>query len=421
MTVEAPERIVEFPALKEAQEKLDAKRKSLRDIFAEAGDTYDMSKVQSIKGDTTAKVEFIRSLNAEIDDCKKQVDELLVVARAAGAAKEAEQVEQGGRERPREPERKDGQRKSFGEQFVASEAFKGFRATSGQGPQAQIDVSLKSLLGTGAWEPETTRTGRIEMYPTRPAPHVADLIPQTTTGQAAVVYMEETVFGNNAAEVFEGDQFPEAALGLEEKNVPVRKIPVFLPVTDELFEDEPRAESYVQNRLPFMIRQRLDLQILRGSGTAPNLVGTENVSGIQTQAKGSDPVVDAFYKAFRKIRDTGFAEPSVLFLTPANWEPVRLMRTADGVYIWGHPSMPGPATVWGVPVVETTAAPATKALAGDYANFSELAVRRGIDVQVSNSHGDFFIRGKLAVRADLRVALIHYRPLAFCEITGLGS
>src|SRR5690606_32337116 len=209
MTVEAPERIVEFPALKEAQEKLDAKRKSLRDIFAEAGDTYDMSKVQSIKGDTTAKVEFIRSLNAEIDDCKKQVDELLVVARAAGAAKEAEQVEQGGRERPREPERKDGQRKSFGEQFVASEAFKGFRATSGQGPQAQIDVSLKSLLGTGAWEPETTRTGRIEMYPTRPAPHVADLIPQTTTGQAAVVYMEETVFGNNAAEVFEGDQFPE--------------------------------------------------------------------------------------------------------------------------------------------------------------------------------------------------------------------
>src|SRR5690606_15247710 len=208
---------------------------------------------------------------------------------------------------------------------------------------------------------------------------------------------------------------------LEEKNVPVRKIPVFLPVTDELFEDEPRAESYVQNRLPFMIRQRLDLQILRGNGTAPNLVGTENVSGIQTQTKGSDPVVDAFYKAFRKIRDTGFAVPSVLFLTPANWEPVRLMRTADGVYIWGHPSMPGPATVWGVPVVETTAAPATKALAGDYANFSELAVRRGIDVQVSNSHGDFFIRGKLAVRADLRVALIHYRPLAFCEITGLGS
>ncbi|WP_433233726.1 phage major capsid protein [Actinomadura nitritigenes] len=144
------------------------------------------------------------------------------------------------------------------------------------------------------------------------------------------------------------------------------------------------------------------------------------MSGIQTQAKGgSEPTTDALYKAMRKIRDTGFAEPSVVFMTPATWEPVRLMKTADGIYIWGHPSMPGPATVWGVPVVETTAAPANAALVGDYANFSELAVRRGIDVQVSNSHSDYFIRGKLALRADLRVALIHYRPLAFCEVTGL--
>jgi HK97 family phage major capsid protein len=121
----------------------------------------------------------------------------------------------------------------------------------------------------------------------------------------------------------------------------------------------------------------------------------------------------------RRIRDTGFAEPSIVFITPAKWEPVRLLRTADGIYIWGHPSMPGPMTIWGVPVKETTAAPSTKALLGDYANFSELAVRRGIDVQVSNSHGDLFVRGQLAIRADLRVALVHYRPSAFAEVTGL--
>jgi len=71
-------------------------------------------------------------------------------------------------------------------------------------------------------------------------------------------------------------------------------------------------------------------------------------------------------------------------------------------------------------VVETTAAPSSKALTGDYANFAELAVRRGIDVQVSNSHGDYFVRGQLAVRADIRVALLHYRPLAFAEVTGLA-
>lgn len=426
MTVEAPERLVEFPALKEAQERLDAKRKSLADIFAEAGQDYDMSKVKSVQGDTAAKVAHIGALNDEIAGCKKKVDELLVVARAAAAAKEHGEggSEPDARKRAEgreQRERKDGRRKSFGEMFVGSQAFKGFTRGSGIGPQAQMDVDLKALLDTGAWEPETTRTGRIEAFPTRPAPHIADLIPQTTTNQISVVYMEETVFNNTAAETGEGDQFPEAQLKLEEKSSPVRKIPIYLPVTDELFEDEPRAESYVNNRLPFMLRQRLDLQILRGNGTAPNLTGTENVAGILSQAKDDDPAVDAIYKALRRIRDTGFAEPSAIFLTPANWEPIRLMRTADGVYIWGHPSMPGPATLWGVPVTETTAAPATKALVGDYQNFAEIAVRRGIDVQVSNSHDDFFIRGKLAIRADLRVALIHYRPSAFAEVTGLGG
>lgn len=425
VTVEAPERIVEFPALKEARERLDAKRKSLRDIFAEAGPDYDMSKVKSIEGDTQAKVDFIRQLNAEIDEAKAKVDELLVVARAAAIAREQEAkggAESGGRDVKDDdgPQTKAGRRGSFGELFVKSAAFKEFSRGAQMGPQASLDISLKNLLSTGGWEPETTRTGRIEEYPTRPAPRVADLIPQTTTNQAAVVYMEEVEFVNTAAEVAEGDQYPEATLRLEEKTSPVRKISVFLPVTDELFDDEPRAESYVNNRLPFMIRQRLDYQILRGSGVAPNLTGTENVSGILSQAKGSDPAVDAIYKAFRRIRDTGFAEPSVVFMQPSVWEPIRLMRTADGIYIWGHPSMPGPVTLWGVPVVETTAAPSSKALTGDYANFAELAVRRGIDVQVSNSHGDYFVRGQLAVRADIRVALLHYRPLAFAEVTGLA-
>ena len=420
MTAEAPERVIEFPALRDAQAALDEKRKSLKGIFDEAGDTYDMSRVKSISGDTAAKVDFIRQLNAEIDERKAKVDELLVIARAAGAAKEAEQAEQGGKERPVEPERKGGSRKSLGELFVASQACKGYKSGSGMGPSASLDIELKTVFSTGAgWAPESIRTGHLELMPTRPAPHVVTFIPQTTTTQASVVYMEETTFTNAAVETAEAGTYQEATLALTERASQVRKVAVFLPVTDEQFEDEPRAQMYVQNRLPFMLQQRLDSQALVGDGTGVNLLGTASVVGIQTQAKGSDPTPDAIYKAFRKIRDDGFAEPSVLFIRPSKWEEVRLLRTADGVYVWGHPSMPGPMTIWGVPVVETVAAPATAAIAGDYANFSELAVRRGIDVQVSNSHSTFFAEGKLALRADVRCALIHYRPKAFAQVTGL--
>ncbi len=425
MTVTETERIVEFPALKDAQGKLDAKRKSLADIFAEAGPDYDMAKVKSIQGDTQAKVAAIQALNSEIDECKGKVDELLIVARAAATA--AEGKGEGG-EPGSEPGAKDdpptnnksGNRKAFGELLMAADAIKGYRSGSGNGPVSRLDVELKALFQTGAgWDPEDLRTGRVEMFPTRPAPHVIDVFPQTTTGMSTVLYMEETTYSNTAAETAEGGQYPEAQLELEEKSSEVRKVPVFLPVTDEQFEDEPRARAYVENRLPFMLRQRIDSQLLVGNGTAPNLRGLENVTGIQSQALGADPIPDALYKCMRAIRDDGFAEPSHVFIRPSKWEQVQLLRTADGVYIWGHPSMPGPRTIWGVPVIETTAVTATKAALGDFPNFSEVAVRRGIDVQVSNSHGTFFIEGKLAIRADVRLAVIFYRPKAFGVVTGL--
>ncbi|MGP4092940.1 hypothetical protein [Nonomuraea sp. KM90] len=84
MTIEAPERVKEFPALKEAKAGLNAKRDELAAIFKEAGADYDMDQVKSVPGDRTAKVDFIKQLNAEIDERKAKVDELLAIARAAG-------------------------------------------------------------------------------------------------------------------------------------------------------------------------------------------------------------------------------------------------------------------------------------------------------------------------------------------------
>jgi HK97 family phage major capsid protein len=85
--------------------------------------------------------------------------------------------------------------------------------------------------------------------------------------------MEETTFTNSAAETAEGGTYPESALALTERSTPVQKITTFIPVTDEQLEDVPQIQGYLNNRLPFMVRQRLDLQILTGNGTTPNLRG----------------------------------------------------------------------------------------------------------------------------------------------------
>lgn len=410
--------LLEFPALKEAVGKLDAKNKELHGIFAEAGPELDMAKVTSLKGTSAEKAAEIRKMNDEISEIGEEVDRLKAVAQAAARSKSwsgaAEHGADGG---DKKGERRDGgARKSFGELFTESVAYK---SRQGGRIQATVEVDLKALFDTtAAGTPETTRGPRIVDFVTRPIQFI-DLIPQTVTSQTAVTYMEETTFVNNAAEILEGGPYPESALGLEEKSSQVRKIGTWLPVTDETLEDEPRARAYINNRLPFMVRQRLDGQLMSGNGTAPNLRGLLNTSGIQTQAKGGDPTPDAVYKAMTKVRVGGLAMPNATVWHPNDWQEVRLLRTTDGIYIWGNPSEAGPERIWGLPVVQVFGATEGTAVVGDFQNFSELAVRRGIDVQISNSHGEFFTEGKQAVRADIRVAFIVYRPAAFATVTGV--
>ncbi len=168
-----------------------------------------------------------------------------------------------------------------------------------------------------------------------------------------------------------------------------------------------------------MLRQRLDTQILVGNGTAPNLRGILNVVGIQTQAKGSDPAPDAIYKAMTLIRVGGRAIPGPVVMHPTNWQDIRLLRTADGIYIWGSPSEAGPERIWGNQVVLADGLTLGTAVLGDWANFSELDEKRGIEVKITDSHGTFFIEGKQAIRADMREAFVVYRPAAFATVTGL--
>ena len=119
------------------------------------------------------------------------------------------------------------------------------------------------------------------------------------------------------------------------------------------------------------------------------------------------------------IRDDGFAEPSVVFLRPNKFQNIRLRKAADGQYIWGHPSQAGPFQIWGVTLAQTVAVTATKAILGDYVNFSTLYTKRGITLAVSDSHAHYFTRGMLAIRADMRISMVHFRPKAFAEATGL--
>lgn len=428
------------PKLKELRGRTEHLRKELHKWLEQAGPDLEMSKVTAIDGDSTTKVAYFRELNDELDQKMAEMEPLEAEHKAMVNAREKlAHLGQPADSHPGFPVLSDqgavargvAQQKSFGQLFV--ENWKNAGRAKGETFEIKhvspIEISgVKTVMSTGAgWAPETIRTGRLVEAVIRP-PQVLDIIPDGTTTQSAVVYMQESAVTNAAVEVAESVEgtpgtYPEQALALTEVTDSVRKIAVWIPITDEQLEDEAQVRSYLDMRLPFLLRQRLDLQVLVGNGTAPNLSGILDRSGLQTQAKGTDPTPDAVYKAIVKCQifgsGNGGANPDFIVMNPLDWQDVRLLRTADGIYIYGSPSDSGIERMWGLPVIKSSGLTENTGLVGDFSGFSQLLFKRGIEVKVTDSHGTFFIEGKQAVRADLRAAFVVYRPAAYCSVTSI--
>ena len=430
-------------SLKQAQEKLATIQDDMGTVLQQAATdegTKDFNKVtffgDQVKG-SIAVAEKFNQLDAEANELGTHIDTLMDAEKAAS---NYEAREKGARSFPLPSSGAQdyrpanlGQFKSLGEQAIE---LKEFKQWIGNGCRGHVDLQFEKALAsdylargargetigskalmstTSGFAPESIRMpGFVEM-PTRPV-QLLDILPVNRTSKDAVTYMEETTRTHGAGATAEGAAFKESAFAFTERSSPVRKITDSIPVTDEQFEDVPLIEGYINNRLPFGLRQELDRQVGVGDGDAPELRGIFNTPGILTQAKGTDPVMAAFFKAMVKVRVNGRAMPTHHLIHPLDWQDIRLTRTADGIYIFGAPTEAGPERLWGLGVVQYEPAGQGKGMTGSFlAPYIELVERRGVDIQVGYVNAQF-AEGKRTVRGDIREALPVYRPSAFSEV-----
>lgn len=429
--------------LKAAREKLVAKQDELGKVFAEAksDEGYDFRKVTCLGADVKGSIavaEKVKAMNAEINEIAEHAEKL---EGAELAAKEHADREKSRRRFPLPGQGKGGEDggqviKSLGELVSEEKRYQDFATRGEKGGitfnfedlwpsdmlakgAAFATIGSKTLMSRGAgFAPESIRApGFVEMA-ARPI-QLLDILPMFRTDQAAYKYMEETTRTHGAAGTAEGGTFAESTFAFTERSRNVEKITDSVPVTDEQLEDVPAMSGYLNGRLTFGIRQNLDYQSIAGDGSTPNLRGIKNTAGIQTQAKGADPVPDAYFKGMTKVRLVGRAVPTHHLMHPTDWQGIRLMRTADGVYIWGSPSEAGPERLWGLPVIQQDAIAAGWGMTGSFQPaWISLFERKGVDIQIGYV-GTQFAEGKRTVRGDMRAVLVVFRPAAFCEVTGL--
>lgn len=309
--------------------------------------------------------------------------------------------------------------KTLGELVVNSNEYK-FRNTGNKHFSFEIeDVDVKTLISIGAgFTPPNYRTTTVVDYPNRRLV-VADVIPSDPTNLQVVKWMENTTFTNAAASVSEGGAKPESALVWTERSATVEKIATFIPVTEEQVDDVPAMMGLINRDIVLMLGLQEEVLLLTGSGTSPQMLGFLSLPNINVQAKGGDDRQDAVYKAFTLVRYTGFAEPSAVIMHPTDWQNIRLLRTTDGLYIFGTPQEAGSENLFGKTVVVTPAITQGTALTGDFTMYSHISRRMGIRIDVANQHSTYFTSNLLVIRGEMRESLEVKRQTAFAKVTGL--
>jgi HK97 family phage major capsid protein len=199
----------------------------------------------------------------------------------------------------------------------------------------------------------------------------------------------------------------------------VRKIATFIPVTDEMLADVPAFESYLRERLGFMVKRREETQLLLGDAISPNLAGLMGRTGVQTVTGYAMSTLDSIYKGITNVRANGFAEPTAFVAHPRTGSTSGPRRTRPGSTCSAPANSEGEFRIWGLQTRITSAITQNTGLVGAFRPHAQVFRRSGIEIAISTENEDYFIKNKVAVRAEERLALAVYRPAAFCKVEAL--
>lgn len=404
----------ELSSLRDERKTLAEQREEAKSAFA-AVDGYDTESDEFKAADEAIKA--VSEVDQKIADAEAaQVGILRMLGQSDPAV-----VSNGNRP---EPAKGDGWDSSG---LVSSEAYQRLAAAAGsKGRFGSVDLgavasreALAADIGSadvaGLIQPD--RRGLIPPI-FRPLT-LLDVIPTGATNSNLVEYVQVTTLPEQAAEVSEGQPKPEAELGFEDADAPIRTIAAWLKLRKQTLADADALRSFVDTALRYDVRRRLETQVIAGDGNGENIAGIlETPNVLQPVVSGSD--ADKVHNGITAVQLANLM-PSVVALHPNDWEGIRLSRDDSGAsagtgsYLFGPPSVGGAVTLWGLRTVVSVAVPEGTAIVMD-PNGALILIREGVNVLVSDSDQDDFIRNRVTVLAETRAGLVVPRPDAFAIV-----
>lgn len=309
--------------------------------------------------------------------------------------------------------------KSLGQHFTETAEFKALQ-TRGSGTAR---MNLKATTITSLTTDANGSAGDL-IVPQRlpgivgPAEReltIRDLLLPGRTSSNAVEYVEETGFVNAAATVAETGTRAQSDLKFDLVTTNVKTIAHWVAASKNILSDVPMLQSYVDTRLRYGLKQEEENQLLEGDGTGNNMKGLLTYASKFQESvysvTATDTRIDTVRRAALQVR---VAELRATFvaMNPVDWAAIELTKDSNSRYIEVTIRDGGVPRLWRLAVVETSAMATGQFLVGATLG-AQVFDREDAAVEVSTDHADFFTNGKVALRAEERLALAVYRPESF--------
>lgn len=320
----------------------------------------------------------------------------------------------------------DGQRKTAGQHFVESEEFKAMLSRKDV-KSAPVSIERKTITNVAPLSNDSPlvaaqRLAGIIVAPDRRLT-IRDLLPQIPTSANLIEFARELVYTNSAAYQGataspvvgeEGSAKAESQITFELANAAVVTIAHWIGASRQILADAPQLAGYIDARLGYGLKLKEETELLTGAGTAGTLNGLYTQATAFTGGATNQTALDTLLKAFLQVSLSEY-EASGVVLHPTDWTNVMLLKDTTGRYLFSDPHSMEQPRVWGKPVVSTQSMTLGQFLTGAFDIGAAIYDNETMNIRITDSHSDYFVKNLIAILCEERLTLAVYRPAAFIK------
>lgn len=321
--------------------------------------------------------------------------------------------------------------RSIGERFV--ENYEGWLTAGARGSfgvdmdgvslRAVTDTTTGATSGGAFIVPE--RLARVGQDNLDRQVFLVDQLPHIAISTGSVEYVQDKSpladMADKAAETTEGSAKPQAGITTAVVTEAAATIAAWVNITRQVAADVPQIQSYLDNRLRYSLHRRVDGQAIGGNGTAPNLKGLANRTGIVTYAPATAEARNVSIRHAITLGEQAEAVYQIIVLNPADAELFDLSNsTTAGLHAVMDLAGPSARTAWGLTQVRSNAVASGTALLVDPMAVGVLD-RQAPTAYMTDSHASNFTSNILTLLLEARVGLALFDPSGVAKVTFNGT